>query len=98
MCTMNTYKFCLSRFKPDLKYVKILKALIDNPNGLVRNSIYQISHKLIPLNRGWGSSTLAALRHYEYIDFVRHGHKCYWHITDKGKTFYYINAVDYDLT
>ena len=94
----NTYNFTKGHIKTNCKYMRMLKAMIDHPDGLTKAETYAITHKMDNMpNDGWGSCTWSAFHHYGYADFKRIGHKVKWFITNAGKAFYYQNFIKHDL-
>ena len=94
---MNSYTFS-KPYNTNCKYMCLLKALVDNPDGLTKAEAYIIAYKKNPiLSRGWGSNTWAAFSRYGLAKPTRIGNKTVWHITDAGKSFYYKSLINKDL-
>lgn len=94
---MNSYTFSKSH-NTTCKYMRLLKALLDTPDGLTKAEAYAIAYKKNPmLSRGWGSNTWAAFSKRGLAKPIRTGNKTVWHITDAGKSFYYRSLITKDL-
>ena len=80
-------------------YMRILKILIDNPNGIRRNEVLKITHGYVldKVPVGWMIGPFNCLSFYGYATYERRGNQCFWRATPKGEAFYNVNCVKHDL-
>ncbi len=79
-------------------YMRILKILIDHPEGIRRNEVLRITHgyALDKVPVGWMIGPFNCLEFYGYATYERRGRRCFWLATPKGEAFYYANLVKRD--
>lgn len=71
-------------------YMRLLKVLIDHPNGLRRHEALNITHGVVlsAVPNGWMIGPFNLLKGNGFAKFDRRGHHCYWYATPEGEAFY----------
>ena len=94
-----TYRITFAKAHKNPLYMRILKILIDNPNGIRRNEVLKITHGRVldKVPVGWMIGPFNCLGFYGYATYERRGRQCFWRATPKGEAFYNTNQVKRDL-
>ena len=92
--------FAKARNKNAPLYMRVLKTLIDHPNGITREAAVIATHpdgNYGDVTCGWGCGPYTLLKDYGYATYERHGHTVLWKSTTKGIEFWHQMQISRDL-
>ena len=80
-------------------YMRILKTLIDHPNGMTREEAVCATHgnRQYDVSNGWGCGPYTLLKRYGYACWERHDNVVTWKATQKGIGFWHKMQIERDL-
>lgn len=80
-------------------YMRLLKVLIDHPEGLQRYEAINITHNLnnTAIERGTLIGPFLLLKGNGFATFERKGRHCFWKATLNGEHFYTEQCIQHDL-